>query len=95
MTMKRKWLIGSAIFLFTVLWFGIFAFLRIDLHHDAVMLKPALDVAGGKLLFRDTFCQYGALAVFLQAAAVRLFGGRRARAREPRERRFAPRIFLC
>ena len=71
---RENW-IGTGIFLFTVLWFGIFALLRIDLHHDAVMLKPAIDVAAGKVIFRDTFCQYGALAIWIQALAVKLFGG--------------------
>ena len=67
--------IGTGIFVFTVLWFGCFALLRIDLHHDAVMLKPAIDIAAGKVIFRDTFCQYGALAVWIQALAVKIFGG--------------------
>ena len=76
MTDARKNLIFNfAVFAFTVLWFGVFAVTRIDLHHDAVMLKPAIDVAAGKVIFRDTFCQYGALAVWLQALAVKLFGG--------------------
>ena len=72
---SREFWISTGIFLFTVLWFGIFALVRIDLHHDAVMLKPAIDVAAGKVIFRDTFCQYGALSVWLQALAVKLFGG--------------------
>ena len=72
---SREFWIGTWIFLFTVLWFGVFALVRIDLHHDAVMLKPAIDVAAGKVIFRDTFCQYGALAVWIQALAVKIFGG--------------------
>ena len=72
---SREFWIGTGIFLFTVLWFGIFALVRIDLHHDAVMLKPAIDVAAGKVIFRDTFCQYGALGVWIQALAVKIFGG--------------------
>ena len=65
----------AGIFSFTVLWFGIFAVARIDMHHDAIMLKPAIDVAAGKVIFRDTFCHYGALSVWLQALAVKFFGG--------------------
>ena len=72
---SREFWIGTGLFLFTVLWFGLFALVRIDLHHDAVMLKPAIDVAAGKVIFRDTFCQYGALAVWIQALAVKIFGG--------------------
>ncbi len=72
---SRELWIGTGIFSFTVLWFGLFALVRIDLHHDAVMLKPAIDVAAGRVIFRDTFCQYGALAVWIQALAVKIFGG--------------------
>ena len=76
MTVSRKNLIFHiAVFVTTVLWFSVFAVARIDMHHDAIMLKPAIDVAAGKAIFRDTFCQYGALAVWLQALAVKLFGG--------------------
>ena len=72
---SHEFWIATGIFVFTVLWFGCFALLRIDLHHDAVMLKPAIDVVSGKVIFRDTFCQYGALGVWLQALAVKFFGG--------------------
>ena len=76
MTEVRKNRIFSiAVFVFTVAWFSIFAVARLDMHHDAVMLKPAIDVAAGKAIFRDTFCHYGALAVWLQALAVKIFGG--------------------
>lgn len=40
-----------------------------------VMLKPAMDVADGMVIFRDSFNQYGFLTSFIQAAAVKLFGG--------------------
>lgn len=63
-----------AIFIFALLWFGIFAPLGIDPHHDGVMIKPAVDVAGGAMIFRDTFSQYGALSTWIQAAAVKIFG---------------------
>jgi len=42
----------------------------VDAHHDGIMLKPALDVLSGQVLFRDTFTQYGALTTYLQAAAL-------------------------
>jgi hypothetical protein len=61
-------------FIVTFCWFGIFACIGVDLHHDGIMLKPATDVANGQVLFRDTFTQYGALTVFLQAFAIKLFG---------------------
>lgn len=75
MDIRKERIFRAVIFVVTVLWFGSFAVMRIDLHHDAIMLKPAIDVAAGRVIFRDTFCQYGALAVWLQALAVKLFGG--------------------
>lgn len=45
-----------------------------DPHHDGVMFEAALKVARGGLLFRDTFTQYGALAVWYDALFIRLFG---------------------
>ncbi|HTL66828.1 MAG TPA: hypothetical protein VL200_04130 [Lacunisphaera sp.] len=42
----------------------------IDPHHDGVMLKPALDVLSGQVLFRDSFMQYGAVSCYLQAMAL-------------------------
>jgi hypothetical protein len=54
--------------------FGFYAFLDIDYHHDGLMLKTAMDVAEGQVIFRDTFNQYGALTTFIQALAIKLFG---------------------
>jgi len=47
-----------------------FAPLGVDPHHDGIMLKPALDVLAGQVLFRDTFSQYGALTTYLQVMAL-------------------------
>ncbi len=47
-----------------------FARQGIDPHHDGIMLKPALDVLSGQVLFRDTFSQYGALTTYLQTTAL-------------------------
>lgn len=58
----------------TALIFGYFSLFYVDIHHDFIMFKPAVDVARGKMLFRDTFVQHGALTTLLQAAAVKLFG---------------------
>ncbi len=44
-----------------------FARIGVDVHHDGIMLKPALDVLSGQVLFRDSFSQYGALTVYLHA----------------------------
>ncbi len=44
-----------------------YAALGLDFGHDGIMLKPALDVYSGQVLFRDTFSQYGALTTWLHA----------------------------
>ncbi|MEM4248160.1 MAG: glycosyltransferase family 39 protein, partial [Candidatus Nanoarchaeia archaeon] len=62
------------LFFITFAWFSVFAIRGIDPHHDGMMLKPAMDVADGKILFRDTFTQYGALTTYLQALALKIFG---------------------
>ncbi|MGE4565824.1 MAG: glycosyltransferase family 39 protein, partial [Victivallaceae bacterium] len=64
----------ALIFAATALWFGAFAPLGIDFHHDGIMFKAAADIADGKALFRDTFSQYGMLIPFVQALPLRLFG---------------------
>lgn len=62
--------------LFTVVmvvssYFGLFG---ADAHHDGIVFKPALDVANGKMLFKETFTQYGALTTLLQATSLAIFG---------------------
>jgi hypothetical protein len=47
-----------------------FARIGLDPHHDGIMLKPALDVLSGQVLYRDTFSQYGPLTTYLQALAL-------------------------
>ena len=47
-----------------------FARIGLDPHHDGIMLKPALDVLAGQVLYRDTFSQYGPLTTYLQALAL-------------------------
>lgn len=51
-----------------------FARLDIDAHHDGILFKPALDVSEGRILFKETFSQYGALTTYIQATALSLFG---------------------
>ena len=63
------------IFLVSLVWFGAFAPLGLDFHHDGVMFIPALRVASGQTVFRDVFCQYGLLSPLLQGGAVWLGGG--------------------
>ena len=47
-----------------------FAALGLDFHHDGIMLKPAIDVYSGQVLFRDTFTQYGALTIWMHAVCL-------------------------
>ena len=63
-------LIAAVTFALT-LYFGLYG---CDPHHDGVMFEAALKVAHGAVLFRDTFTQYGALAVWYDALFIRLFG---------------------
>ena len=62
------------LFLAVVVWFGIFAWYDVDLHHDGIMLAAADLVAKQRVIFREVFCQYGALTVWIQSIPVRFFG---------------------
>ena len=52
-------------------WYG-----GIDTHHCGIVLKPAMDVANGKIIFKETFTQYGAVFVWFDALLLKLFGFR-------------------
>lgn len=65
---------AATIFLSVFFISSIFSRLSVDPHHDGIMFKPALDVAMGKILFLDTFTQYGALTTLIQAWAIQIFG---------------------
>jgi hypothetical protein len=67
-------ILSLALFSFIFIWMSFFAVIHVDPHHDGILLKPALDVAQGKILFKDSFHQYGALTAFLQAALLKIFG---------------------
>jgi hypothetical protein len=62
------------LFILTFLISGIFSTIGSEPHHDGILLKPAIDVCSGKVLFRDTFTQYGALTTILQALSLKLVG---------------------
>ena len=59
---------------FTLIWVGAFSLLGMDLHHDGIMFKAAVDAAEGKWIFKEVFCQYGILSPLLQGGMLRLFG---------------------
>jgi hypothetical protein len=50
-----------------------FSSMGIDVLHDGLMLKAGLDVLHGKVLFRESFTQYGALTTYIHALALWLF----------------------
>ena len=63
-----------AIFAFSLPLLYLLSRIDFDPHHTGLMLKTALDVANGKLLFAETFTQYGALTAWIQAFFVKLMG---------------------
>lgn len=69
-----KYIHLSFIFLITLLTVGFFAKYQVCTHHDGIMLKTAVDMADGKIIFRDFFSQYGILTTVFQAAALKIFG---------------------
>lgn len=54
-TRRSYWPLSFLAVVLTAVAFGPFARLDVDAHHDGAMLKPALDVLAGQVLFRDTF----------------------------------------
>jgi hypothetical protein len=62
--------IGAVLALATGLIFAPLASIGVSQHHDGIMLKPALDVLSGQILFRDTFTQYGPLTTGLHVLAL-------------------------
>lgn len=73
-TIIAKYYQPVILFILTLTVSSIFSVLQVDPFHHGVMLKPAIDVAHGQMLFRDTFTLYGALTTLLQAWALRIFG---------------------
>lgn len=72
---KEQSLFVTSAFCFTLVMTGAFApFGVMDFDHEAVLFKPAIDLLDGKMLFRDSFTQYGPVPVLLQAAAMKIFG---------------------
>src|SRR4051812_34011468 len=63
-----------SVFIVTFAVYYPFSLIGVDPHHDGIMLKSAMDVLSGQVLFRDTFDQYGALTTYLQAFSLFSFG---------------------
>ena len=70
----KKYSVPLALFVFALLFFGFYSLLGIDLHHDGIMFKAAVDAANGKAVFREFFSQYGVLSPLLQGAFIKIFG---------------------
>ena len=71
---RREAFCYSILAVFTLIWVGAFSLLGMDLHHDGIMFKAAVDAAEGKWIFKEVFCQYGILSPLLQGGMLRLFG---------------------
>jgi hypothetical protein len=67
---KRETMLAGSLALALMAALMPFARMGVDFHHDGIMLKPALDVLSGQVLFRDTFMQYGALTCYIHALAL-------------------------
>ncbi len=63
-----------AVFSYSVIYY--FATIGMDAHHDGFMFKTALDLAHGKVMYRDTYSQYGILTSYIQAFFILIFGER-------------------
>lgn len=70
----NRYIIYILIFTATFTLFTPFAIRGIDPHHDGLMLKTALDVLNGQVLFKETFTQYGSLTIYIQTLLMFLFG---------------------
>lgn len=73
--MKTKLLLriaGAILLLF--LFIVPYTLININTLEDSIWLKPAIDVARGLVLFRETFSPYGMLVPLLQGLTVKLFG---------------------
>lgn len=68
--------IGASILLCSLFFVFYFARINFEVHHTGLVYRTALDVACGKLLFRDTFTKYGALAALFDALGILLLGRR-------------------
>jgi 4-amino-4-deoxy-L-arabinose transferase-like glycosyltransferase len=62
------------LFLLVLISSSFFSTIGVDPHHDGIMLKPALDVSRGLVLFKNTFTEYGGLSTYIQALALKIFG---------------------
>ncbi|MBU1088809.1 glycosyltransferase family 39 protein, partial [Patescibacteria group bacterium] len=60
--------------IFTFLISAIFSRIGVDPHHDGIVFKPAIDLLEGKILFKNSYTQYGALLTILQSLSLLIFG---------------------
>jgi len=79
MAAKIKALISSnfiplLVVMITFIITAIFSRIGVDPHHDGIVFKPAIDLVEGKMLFKDSFTQYGALFTIIQSLSLLIFG---------------------
>jgi 4-amino-4-deoxy-L-arabinose transferase-like glycosyltransferase len=72
--MRRFFTSQCIVFIVIFFLFGFFALFFLDSYHDSFVLVPAIDLLQGKILFRDSFTQYGALFSLLHAVGLKIFG---------------------
>lgn len=71
---RSLFFISLLIFLAVFFLFSLYAFINIDTLQDSNLFTPAVHVARGLVLFKDTFFQYGTLVSFLHAFVIKIFG---------------------
>ena len=70
----KQIMISILLFFLGFIFFGAYSLLGIDLHHDGIMFKAAVDVANGCKVFKEVFSQYGILPPLFQGLALKIFG---------------------
>lgn len=62
------------VFAAVFLWFGLFAWWGVDWHHDGIMLAPVKQLLEQRVLFKEVFCQYGPLSIWIPCIPAAIFG---------------------
>lgn len=73
-SLKTLWIVSILIGLATFSILTLFVNVGVDILHDGIMLKPALDWHLGLIPFRDSFNQYGILSTLIQKIFIDWFG---------------------
>ena len=71
---KKDYGIACLLAVLTWLLFRPFVLFNVDPLHDGYIFKPAMDIASGQLLYRDTTSGYGYLSFLFHEVALRFYG---------------------